>query len=41
MMLKDMLNKHDKHLTKIDLNKSALWMCPLFQEYLDLFWKLK
>ena len=26
---------------KINLNKFALWMCPLFQENLDLFWKLK
>ena len=29
MMLNDMLNIYDKHLTKINLNKFALWMCPL------------
>ena len=37
MMLNDMLNIHDKHLTKINSNKFALWMCPLFQENSDLF----
>ena len=37
MMLNDMLNIHDKHLTKINSNKFSLWMCPLFQENSDLF----
>ena len=31
-MLNDMLNTHDKHLTKINLNKFSLWICPLFKE---------
>ena len=26
MMLNDMLNTYDRHLTKINLNKSALWI---------------
>ena len=26
----DMLNIHDRHLTKINSNKFTLWMCPLF-----------
>ena len=34
-------NEHDKHLTKINLNKFALWICPLFKENSDLPWKLK
>ena len=28
-------------LDKNYLNKSALWMCPLFKEYSDLFCELK
>ena len=32
-------NAHDKHLTKIKLNKFALWICPLFRENLELPWK--
>lgn len=34
-------NEHDKHLTKINLNKFALWICPLFKENSDLSWKFK
>ena len=41
MILNDMLNIHDSLLTKINLNKSALWMCPLFEEYSDMFCELK
>ena len=36
-----MLNIHDNCFTKIDLNKSTLWMCPIFKEYSDLFCELK
>ena len=28
---------HDKHLTKINLNKFSLLMCPLFKENSDIF----
>ena len=31
-MLNDMLNTHDKHLTKINLNKFSIWICPLVKE---------
>ena len=41
MILNDMLNIHDRRLTKINLNKFALWMCPLFQENSDIFLWIK
>ena len=33
MMLNDMLNTYDRHLTKINLNKSALWIVRDLESY--------
>ena len=40
-MLNDMVNTHDKHLTKINLNKFSLWICPLVKEKLKYVLKIK
>ena len=40
-MLNDMLNTHDRHWTKINLTKFALWMCSLSKRKFRFVLKIK